>query len=196
MKTKEIAYFNTIQFNAVLSEMRHKIGTLQEFVDKYKLLGLKPLNGDELHELFYEPKKLLSKKLIEDKDLSISGLQFNSEKLIEIIEKPKEFDELIESLIKFSKDYAQNSFYPIRNFTVNDNIVIIDEKVIEKIKESNTIFIENENQKKAFKAVKTIEKELNVLKAINNFNINSLEKIVKENNNEFQLELSFLKLIK
>lgn len=194
---KEIAQFNEAQFKSVLNELESKTEFIQEFVTKYSKFNLRPLNGaKELEELFYNPKKLFVEKISSGEKVTIKGLNVNDEKLFDLLEKPKGMTELIEELTSFNKDRVKTNFYSIRSFTVTDNLVSISENVIKAYKEANTIYIENEKQKKVYEATKEALKALNTLKSLNNINLSGLSNIIKESNGTFKIDATFLKTIK
>lgn len=196
MEKREVAQFNENQFNAVLNEVKSKIEFVQGFVDRYKKFNLSPLNGDELQELFNNPKELFIKKLSSGEKISIKGMELNNDKLFDLLEKPKEMISLLEELINFSKDRAQTNFYQIRNYIVTDNVVSVNEIFLNSLKEANTVYLENDKQKKVFHSVNNVLNALNELKSIYNFDFRFLEKNIKDSNGNFVLDASFLKSIK
>jgi hypothetical protein len=196
MEKREVAQFNENQFNAVFNEVESKIEFVQGFVDRYKKFNLSPLNGDELQELFNNPKELFIKKLSSGEKISIKGMELNNDKLFDLLEKPKEMISLLEELVNFSKDRAQTNFYQIRNYIVTDNVVSVNENFLNSLKEANTVYLENDKQKKAFHSVNNVLNALNELKSIYNFDFRFLEKNIKDSNGKFVLDASFLKAIK
>lgn len=196
MEKREVAQFNENQFNAVFNEVESKIEFVQGFVDRYKKFNLSPLNGAELQELFNNPKELFIKKLSSGEKISIKGMELNNDKLFDLLEKPKEMISLLEELVNFSKDRAQNNFYQIRNYIVTDNVVSVNENFLNSLKEANTVYLENDKQKKVFDSVNNVLNALNGLKSIYNFDLRFLDKTIKDNNGKFVLDASFLKAIK
>lgn len=193
---KEVAQFNKHMYNSIVNPIEEKKEAIQYFVDKYKVLSLKPLNGVELQELFNTPKELFISKITEGEKVEIKGLKVNDNKLFDLLDKPKELEELFNELNLFKADKAKLNFYQISNYTVLDNVVMVDEKRLQALKDANTVYLENKKQKEVFDASNELLKALNNLKSIHKITLSSLDKFIKENENEFYLDATFLKGIK
>jgi hypothetical protein len=195
MKKRAIAQFKENQFKAILSEMESKIDYIQEFVNKYNNLGLKPLENNQFLELFTNPKELFVKKLSDGEKLTIKGMELNNDKLFDLLDKPKQMTSLLEELNEFNNDKIKVNYYQVKNYSINENQVIVSEVTLNRLKEANTIYIETDNQQSAFDEATQLVDALNSLKKAYKFNLNSLENFVKENNGTFTLDASFLKSI-
>jgi hypothetical protein len=195
MKKREIAQFKENQYKAILREMESKIDYIQEFVNKYNNLGLKPLENNEFLELFTNSKELFIKKLSDGEKITIKGMGLNNDKLFDLLDKPKQMTSLLEELNDFNNDKSKINFYQVKNYSINDNQVSVSEITLERLKEANTIYIETDNQQNVFNGATQLVDALNSLKKGYNFNLNSLQNFVKENNGTFTLDASFLKSI-
>lgn len=196
MYTKKIAQFKQNQFDAIINQMNYKTNEIQQVVNRYAKFGLEPLNGKELQELFTQPKTLLVSKITSNENVNVNGFEVNKEKLFDLLDKPKGIEEFVNELEKLSKDWVKMNFYDVRKYTVTENVVSIDETVLNGIKEANTVYIENENQEKAFDTAKVLIEALNGLKTFKSFSLEISGDFIKESNGNFYLDANFLRTIK
>jgi hypothetical protein len=138
----------------------------QEYIDKYSLLGLKPLETKDLNELFENPKAFLTKQITHGESLNIGGLKMNPEKLFEIIEKPEGTEELIKEIIsdKQNQDIASTNHWFTNNFIIaNGNKIEVSPEDTDLIIKRNSIYLENEKQAEAIEIMDLIAKKMNRL---------------------------------
>lgn len=175
----------------------------QEYMDKYSLLGLKPLETKDLNELFENPKALLTKQITHGESLNIGGLKMNPEKLFEIIEKPAGTDDLIKDIIsdKQNQDIVSSNHWFTNNFIIeNDNKIEISPEDLEFVITKNSVYLENEKQKEALEILDVLcdkINRLNELKTLNLFNEdNFFNDVIRKKDGKYEKHIDCIKHFK
>ena len=164
---------NQAQINNELSGQKLSQAYFKPFVEKYNLLGLKPLEKKDLNPLFDNPKAFLTQQITHGESLNIGGLKMNPEKLFEIIEKPIGTDELISQIIKDKGNHEiakTNHWHSDHMIITNGDTVEICPKVKNHITERCSLYIENEAQQEAFDLIDVIAKNINRLNELTPIN--------------------------
>jgi hypothetical protein len=165
---------NEAQIQNELSPRKLSKAYFQPFVEKYNLLGLKPLEEKDLNPLFDNPKAFLTQQITHGESLNIGGLKMNPEKLFEIIEKPAGTDELIRQIVTDKANHviaSQNHWHTDHLVIKNGDTVEICPILLNHITERCSLYIENEAQQEAFDLIDVIAENinrLNELKPLNN----------------------------
>lgn len=163
---KVLLHTNDAQINNELSGQKLSQAYFKPFVEKYNLLGLKPLEEKDLNPLFDNPKAFLTQQITHGESLNIGGLKMNPEKLFEIIEKPVGTDELISQIVKDKGNHEiakANHWHSDHMIITNGDTVEICPKVKNSITERCSLYIENEAQQEAFDLIDVIAKNINRL---------------------------------
>jgi hypothetical protein len=165
---------NEGQVQNELSSKKHSQVYFQTYIEKYNLLGLKPLEEKDLNPLFDNPKAFLTQQITHGKSMDFGGLKMNPAKLYEIIEKPTGTEELIDQICRDKSDHnitSQNHWFTDHMIIKNGNKVEICPIVMNHITEQCSLYIDNEAQQEAFDLIDVIAKNinrLNELKPLNN----------------------------
>lgn len=164
---------NEGQISNELSGQRHSQAYFQPYIDKYNLLGLKPLEEKDLNPLFDNPKAFLTQQITHGESLNIGGLKMNPEKLFEIIEKPAGTDELINQILRDKSNHViakANHWHSDHMIITNGDKVEICPKVKNHITERCSLYIENEAQQEAFDLIDVIVNNINRLNELTPIN--------------------------
>ena len=164
-------FIDETQINNYIQPQENRIEYLQELVNLYLALEIpEPLEKNDLENLINNPKDFITRKLIKEENLSVNGLKLNLEKAFDIIEKPYGTDFLINKIIEDKKDKELliNQRNVLNFEIVDNNTVLVKQSYIDKITEQYTVYLETENQKKAFDLVTEIAKKYNELKLLSN----------------------------
>lgn len=159
-------YVDTYKINSSIEPQENRIEYFQKLVTMYQTLNTgKPLQKNDLTALINNPKEFIAKRLIKEETLSIGGLKLNFEKMFDIIEKPTGTEELISKIINDSKVKEllitqRNAFY----FDIeNENTVVLSDKFLEQTTEQCTVYINTENQAKAYEVLNILAENINKL---------------------------------
>lgn len=166
---KEVIFFDENKFNNLLEPQFKRLGYFQELVSMYENLNTgEPLLSEDLKALIENPKEFVAKQIVKEDTATIGGLKLNFEKVFDIIEKPVGTDELINKIINDKLidklNIAQRNAY---HFEIeNGYTVILNKEYVKQITEQCTVYITSENQKKAFKILNEIAKNVNELSSL------------------------------
>ena len=159
------------KINNHIQPQENRIEYFQKLVNLYLALEIpEPLETKDLEFLVNNPKELITKKLIKEEDLSVNGLKLNLEKTFDIIEKPYGTEELINRIINDRTDKALLiNHRNVLNFEIIEgNTVVLKPSYLDIITDQYTVYIETENQNKAFELVTEIAEKYNELKQLSN----------------------------
>lgn len=165
---------NEAQVQNELAQKNQSKAYFQPYIEKYNLLGLKPLEEKDLNLLFDNPKAFLTQQITHGESLNIGGFKMNPEKLFEIIEKPTGTDELINQIIKDKSNHviaSYNHWFTDHMIIKNGDTVEICPILLNHTIERCSLYIENEAQQEAFDLIDVIAEKinrLNELKPLNN----------------------------
>jgi len=200
---KVLLHTNEAQKNNELGFYLPKQKYFQEYVNKYALLDLKPLEAKDLNPLFENPKAFLTQQLTHGESLNIGGLKMNPEKLFEIIEKPLGTDDLINQIItdKTKQEIASQNHWFTDSFVIgNDNNVEVCQKVKKQIHEKCSLYVENEKQHEAIEILGQISEKMsriNELKTSGNITPDDLfETLLTFKDGKFAPKLTCVNLFK
>jgi hypothetical protein len=160
------------QINSHLQQLNTTKEYLQKFVDKATAIGIK-VDENDLQPLFANPKAYITDKLLTGESVEFGGLKLSKEKLFDLIELPTGTTGLIESILEAQRNQQTREYhvFKIGYFSVVENTVTVNAAHLEFITNSNSLFIENENQKQGF------EKTCEIVKLINEINLLDGQKI-------------------
>ncbi|WP_269686500.1 hypothetical protein [Flavobacterium lacustre] len=200
---KVLLHTNDAQIKNELGFYLPKQKYFQEYLNKYALLCLKPLEAKDLNPLFDNPKAFLTQQITHGESLNIGGLKMNPEKLFEIIEKPVGTDELINQIItdKASQQIASQNHWFTDSFVIgNNNNLEVCQKVKQHIHEKCSLYVENEKQTEAIKLLEEISEKMtriNELKTSGNITPDDLfETLLTFKDSKFAPKLTCVNLFK
>jgi hypothetical protein len=200
---KVLLHKNEHQITNELGFYSPKQKYFQEYLDKYALLGLKPLEAKDLNQLFENPKGFLTQQITHGESLNIGGLKMNPEKLFEIIEKPTGTDELINQIIKDKANQvvaSQNHWFTDSFVIGENNNVEVCQKVHKFIQEKCSLYVENEKQAEAIELLGQISEKMsriNELKTSGNISRDDLfETLLTFKDGKFAPKLTCINLFK
>lgn len=160
MKTfeKKLIATNTRQIESELNDLENRKKYFQDYLTKYDLLGLKPLESKDLVLLFANPKAFLTEQITQGESLMFGGLKMNPEKVFDLIEKPTGTNELIEEIEtdKTNQNLQFQYISLINNFVISDNEIKVCPIIYEDITNRFSLFLENENQQEALEILDLI----------------------------------------
>lgn len=185
------------QINGQLQQLNTTKEYLQKFVDKTTAIGIK-VDENDLQPLFANPKNYITEKLLTGENVEIGGLKLSKEKLFDLIEKPAGTNDLIERILEAERN-QQNREYHIAKigcFSVVENVVTVNAAHLEHITNSNSLFIENENQKQGFEKVCEIVKLINEINSLEGQRIDlhtDFEELMQRAENGFEVKAMAVK---
>lgn len=162
---KKLIATNTRQIEAELNNLENRKKYFQDYLTKYDLLGLKPLESKDLGALFANPKAFITERITQGESLMFGGLKMNPEKVFDLIEKPTGTNELIEEIEadKTNENLKYQYISLINNFVISDNEIKVCPIISETITNKFSLFLENENQQEALDILDLICEKLSRL---------------------------------
>jgi hypothetical protein len=164
---KKVAiYVNEDLIESSLQPQENRLEYFQNIVDMYYSLNTGvQLEKTDLKALLENPRGFVASRLIKDESISIGGLKLDFEKVFDIIEKPAGTNELIDKIINDLKvrDLMMNQrnvdYFEIEN----SDTVVLNTEYVAKTREQHTVYLHNEKQVEANKALKIISENINKL---------------------------------
>ncbi len=169
---KEI-HFNESKYNSFLSAMNRTADQLGDIVDKFNALGIDTISKDEeLEQLINDVEGYFLDSLIKGINIESSTLKLSKHKLAELVEKPSNYDALLQSVktqIADIKGRSKNQDIPFKSnhfgFDKQGKVFFKDCGCKEH-KELCTIYVTNKKQEKVHNVLKTLVGCLNELRIL------------------------------
>ena len=167
MKTKVIG-FNESQATAGM----HRIESDSKFINRiladcYAKNISKVKQLEEVQTLLERPKEAIYKQLTGGKDLTLNGVNINVEKAYELLEKPQDFDSLI-NLIQDEKSKKREGI-SFEFLTVKDGFVCFDESERKRFEKRYEIELAG-NHLEAYEALNKAVEQMNTVIAKHRLN--------------------------
>jgi hypothetical protein len=183
-----------------LHQLEAKKQYFQNYVNKVIALGI-IVNENDLIIMFENPKEYIVDKLTAGENMQVGGLKLNKEKLFDLIEKPAGTNEIIQSIEKdlMDRGIREHNIWSVKNFNVNANKVVVNPEYLENVNTRFSLFIENENQNKAYEKLQTIAllvNEINQLDGLTFKLSDELSDLFKISNGAFVTKPELIKQFK
>ena len=147
-----------------ISNISTPIDAFQAILNITKKLECEPFTTDEFVNLFVETKKTLFKKLTQNKENNVLGLEVDPEKMFDIIAKPDAVGEILAQIEALNKN-PETQFYSrrITQFEVINGDVVLKPELIDGIVNQCTVFATTPEDMNIYTTLKQIETSINEL---------------------------------
>jgi hypothetical protein len=153
---------NTSKYSSIIYSLEKTGEVLQEIVTTYNFLGLLPLNSEDFFNLISNPAELVFDKMSNGEDISIGGLKVDKQKAIEIILKPKGYNELLAKIEEIFKRISESEYWisykniPVTKqnvqkfYVINNGSISINSTCNLEIKELCKLYAKSDASKQAY----------------------------------------------
>ncbi|WP_395078122.1 hypothetical protein [Flavobacterium sp.] len=168
MEFKKVLIFkDDSQIDREIRQLETHRKFFQKIVDNVQNLSIE-VQGNEIVELFENPKAFTTDKLTKGEKMQVGGLKLNKEKLFDLIEKPDGLQEVIAEILLANNDGSPLHWHlkHLNSFFVENGIVVTNPEYLQDLEREYSIFATTENQVKGFEKLTQIAKlvnEVNVL---------------------------------
>lgn len=161
---KKLVYRNEPAIQGEINQLRTQKEYFQKLVDKLVENGIE-VTTDGLKQLIENPKAFIVIALTKGENLKVGSLSIDNNKLFDLMEIPSEITSLIETIEKTRQTRGENEFYlwKVSLFSVNENVVEISKEHLECLEKQHSVFLETENQEKAYNILENVANQLNEL---------------------------------
>lgn len=159
-------------------------------IDNVQSLGIE-VQGNEIVELFENPKAFTTDKLTKGQKMQIGELKLNKEKLFDLLEKPEGLQEVIQQITNSKKTESPEHWHLtyLNCFNVENGNIVTNPNYLSELEISYSIYAENENQLQGFEKLTQIAKLVNEVNVLSNGRLSideQLGEILERSENEFK----------
>lgn len=154
---------SSIDNQVILYEERKSF--FQTLADMYgNIENIEPLLENDLPALVNNPKQFFLNKL-KCNELSLGGLKIEDSKAFDMVEKPTGVLELIGYIEDSKKQQSANKYFSRHAalFAVNDGVVDIATKELERLNSQHTIFLNTQEEKDVYDLLMSVADKINIL---------------------------------
>ncbi|MEJ7823390.1 MAG: hypothetical protein WKF85_13790, partial [Chitinophagaceae bacterium] len=148
--------FDEDQYNQRISDYSLYLNKLNEILDVYNSMNLPSINSKEFMELIRNTDSLFYDKMSDNSPVVIGGFTLNKTKAFEMFNKPPGYEAIVKLIENYKKIQGWNG--NLQHINIEENKVVISNKVLETEKEAATVYATNEEQLKAYKYAEKIIK--------------------------------------
>jgi hypothetical protein len=193
--------YNDFGYNSTIAEKTVIKDSIQDIVNEILALNLGiTFDAEDPALIFADPKAFFCIKLVTAPMLN--GLELDQTKVFDLMKKPKALTDFVD----FLNDKIKNGFQTAKNpfffryaaeYTIQNNIVILKQSVIDAVSEQFSLYVTNQNQKDIWDQLELIKESVTSIKTINaNFTIDQLmQKYFRVYNNTIEIDFRELKQI-
>lgn len=178
---------------------------LQKIITDIKGLELNiTIENNDLDKLINSPKMFFCDKIVNE-NIKVNGIELNKEKIFDLMQIPEDINNIIEYITRLKNNViAEKQHLYIENlnndFIIENETINISEHTLSELKETHSIYLDNENQIKIFNLLTEIKEKIKAIKEIDPrcYNIENLfddyYKIM--GNNDFLIDIDYIKRLK
>ena len=151
-----LMYTDMDRYNEQIRLKSVHLDKLTEILQAYNAMNIGDITGNEFKRLVQNHASFIFDKMTNGQDVVIGGLKVNKAKAIEILEKPKGYDELQDKITRFQHSVPQWHHH-LSHIDIDGNSVVISQQCLDAELEASKIYAKTDNEKKALEIAQAIK---------------------------------------